>query len=159
MVVAFVVFGGGGGGVGVGCSCCCKQHCRPATTTPLSHSAARRGHTLAPSPPPWPSHQQLCSFFFVSPFFFIGIKTKQVVFFSDGSEGPTVSHPRLVVKAGEDSHVKFTQGYLSQGGVCLANGYTRVLVGDRANVVSRRESRSKRGAGLGLGRRGVVGGW
>ncbi|CAM9734804.1 unnamed protein product, partial [Laminaria digitata] len=66
-----------------------------------------------------------------------GVKVEkpiQVVFFSDGSEGPTVSHPRLVVKAGEDSHVKFTQGYLSQGGVCLANGYTRVLVGDRANV-------------------------
>lgn len=61
-------------------------------------------------------------------------KPIQVVFFSDGSEGPTVSHPRLVVKAGEDSHVKLTQGYLSQGGVCLANGYTRVLVGDRANV-------------------------
>lgn len=46
-----------------------------------------------------------------------------------------MSHPRLVVKAGSDSHVTFAQSYLSQGGVCLANGFTRILVGDRANVV------------------------
>lgn len=58
-----------------------------------------------------------------------------MVFFSDGSDGPTVSHPRMVVKAGSDSHVQFTQSYLSQGGVCLANGFTRVLLGERANVV------------------------
>lgn len=47
-----------------------------------------------------------------------------------------MSHPRLVVKAGADAHVTFTQSYLSRGGVCLANGFTRVLVGDRATVVS-----------------------
>ncbi|CAM9749930.1 unnamed protein product [Pylaiella littoralis] len=61
-------------------------------------------------------------------------KPIQVVFFSEGAEGPTVSHPRLVVKAGADSKLTFTQNYLSQGGVCLANGFTRVLVGDRATV-------------------------
>lgn len=61
---------------------------------------------------------------------------RQVVFFSEGSaEEATVSHPRLVVKAGADSHLTFTQSYLSRGGVCLANGFTRVLVGDRATVV------------------------
>ncbi|CAM9905294.1 unnamed protein product [Ectocarpus sp. 4 AP-2014] len=61
-------------------------------------------------------------------------KPIQVIFFSEGEEGPTVSHPRLVVKAGADSHMTLTQSYLSRGGVCLANGFTRVLVGDRATV-------------------------
>lgn len=46
-----------------------------------------------------------------------------------------MSHPRLVVKVGADSHLTFTQSYLSQGGVCLANGFTRIEVGDRATVV------------------------
>ena len=61
----------------------------------------------------------------------------QVIFFSEGADEPTVSHPRLVVKAGADAHVTLTQSYLSQGGVCLANGFTRVEVGDRATVVRR----------------------
>eukprot|EP00752_Nemacystus_decipiens_P011214 g9965.t1 len=61
-------------------------------------------------------------------------KPIQVIFCSEGGEEPTVSHPRLVVKAGADSHLTLTQSYLSQGGVCLANGFTRVQVGDRATV-------------------------
>lgn len=61
----------------------------------------------------------------------------QVLFFSEGAEGPTVSHPRLVVKIGADSHLTFTQSYLSKGGVCLANGFTRVEVGARSTVVRR----------------------
>lgn len=69
----------------------------------------------------------------------------QVVFFSDGLEGPSVSHPRLVVNAGDDSHVAFTQSYLSQGGVCLANGLTRILLGRRANVVRCRGSDRNKG--------------
>lgn len=61
----------------------------------------------------------------------------QVIFFSEGGEEPTVSHPRLVVRAGADAHLTLTQSYLSQGGVCLSNGFTRVEVGDRATVVRR----------------------
>lgn len=71
----------------------------------------------------------------------------EVIFFSDGLEAPTVSHPRLVVKAGDDSHVKFVQNYLSQGGVCLANGLTRITVGVRADVVSGKSLLLKKGAG------------
>ncbi|CAN0417012.1 unnamed protein product, partial [Hapterophycus canaliculatus] len=62
----------------------------------------------------------------------------KVIFFSEGADEPTVSHPRLVVKVGADSHLTLTQSYLSQGGVCLANGFTRVLLGDRATVVRSR---------------------
>lgn len=59
----------------------------------------------------------------------------QIIFVSDGSDTPTVCHPRVVVKVGADSHLSFTQGYISQGGVCLSNGFTRILLGNRANVV------------------------
>lgn len=89
------------------------------------------------------------------------MRMPQVIFFSEGGEKPTVSHPRLVVKAGADSHVTFTESYLSQGGVCLANGFTRVELGHRATVVRRcfitfwgGPRRSLAGAWVGVGEGG-----
>lgn len=78
-----------------------------------------------------------CVFAFVSSFVCAFVfDWSQLLFLANGGKDASVSFPRVVVKAAEDSHLSFTQGYVSQGGVCLANGLTRILVGDRANVVS-----------------------
>lgn len=74
------------------------------------------------------------------PFFFFYLRLNlfffpQLIFLSNGAEDATVSYPRVVVKADDDSHLSFTQSYISRGGVCLANGLTRIILGERANVV------------------------
>lgn len=60
----------------------------------------------------------------------------KVIFFSDGMEVPTVNHPRMVVKLGNDAHLSLCHNHVSMGGVSLSNGLTRILVGQRANLVS-----------------------
>lgn len=59
----------------------------------------------------------------------------KVIFFSDGMEIPTVNHPRMMVTLGNDAHLSLCHNHVSMGGVCLSNGFTRILVGQRANLV------------------------
>ncbi|CAM9745625.1 unnamed protein product [Choristocarpus tenellus] len=63
-------------------------------------------------------------------------KPVQVLFVSDGSVGPSISHPRLLVSAGQGSKLRIRESFTGFGESHLTNALGRVIVHEGADVVS-----------------------
>ncbi len=57
-----------------------------------------------------------------------------LIFLSTGADRPTVSHPRVLIVAGEASQATFIECYIGQGDAYLTNAVTELVAGDSAVV-------------------------